>query len=674
MKSIICTLCLFALLPLYTQAQPYWRVFMKDKGPAQFTMGSDLYNATVKFHSKRALERRQKNGNNPLFTIEDAPVYKPYTDSLIQKGAKLRLLLRWGNYAVIEADSTLALSLQSLPFVKAVQRTAVKLFPQSRSTVYHTQHILKGAHNQISSKLTTPDACGIFRYGAGQNQAAIMNVPEIHAMGITGKNALLTFLDSGFRWKSHKATQNSNVIAEWDFIRLDSITANQEGDDPSQDFHGTICFSTVSAYMQDSLVGIAPDAGFILGKTEDIPTEQHLEEDNYAAAVEWSEALGTDLISSSLGYSRFNQPDEQDYLYSDFDGKTTITARWVNKAVERGVVCITAAGNDGPRDSTLITPADADSVIAVAALTPDTMAAGFTSRGPRGDGAIKPDIAAQGVGVACVNLVDSTGLTGANGTSLATPLIAGVAGLMLSAYPELKPWELKKALFTTAASASAKNTVTGYGLANLPQAMLAAGILISPPITYAIEQRQRIAFYIRSNQPISMARIGVMMPDATNPEYFTLYPTDTPNLYAADIPFARFKGNELRYFVQAEDGRRQRRMPVLLPGTSEFYTLSIEQNTIPCGIDTLQLPKQTTPMSIADAGSIQENKPGFVLESAQEISIQLYAINGTERQRFSLQLMPGYHTFESLISGYNGWNGLVITGAKGILATGIVLK
>lgn len=74
-----------------------------------------------------------------------------------------------------------------------------------------------------------------------------------------------------------------------------------------------------------------------VGKTEDIPTEQHLEEDNYAAAIEWTESQGTDIVTSSLGYSVFNQPDEENYLFTDFDGKTTITSKWVNKAVKEAL-------------------------------------------------------------------------------------------------------------------------------------------------------------------------------------------------------------------------------------------------------------------------------------------------------------------------------------------------
>ena len=82
------------------------------------------------------------------------------------------------------------------------------------------------------------------------------------------------------------------------------------------------------------------------------------------AAVEWAERSGADVMSSSVGYFSFDSTEER-MQYRWLDGKTTFASQAVNRAVALGTVFLTASGNDGPTDSTLITPADADSVIAV---------------------------------------------------------------------------------------------------------------------------------------------------------------------------------------------------------------------------------------------------------------------------------------------------------------------
>lgn len=663
-----------SLYSIQIQAQNtlYWRIFLKDKGSSEFKSGSPLYLSTEALHTEKSKNRRLKNNPDSLiFTIEDAPIYQPYLDTLQTYVNRVRLHLRWGNYVVVSADSNQINEVKKLSFVKNVQRTASKLFPQQKALSKNSTFINDPINNL---KILTPDIdnCGIFRYGPSYNQAALLQVPFVHSLGITGKDALISFLDSGFRWKQHFATKNAQVLDERDYIQLDSVTANQPGDVDGQDHHGSICFSTVSGFLQDSLIGISPHSSFLLAKTEDIPTEQHLEEDNYAAAVEWTESQGTDIISSSLGYSVFNQPDEENYLFSDFDGKTTITSKWVNKAVKRGVVCITAAGNDGPKDSTIITPSDADSVIAVAALAPDTTIAGFTSRGPRGDGKIKPDIAAQGVGVICIQHDDTTKLTSANGTSLATPLMAGISGLLLSAFPELTSSEVRRVFYATAKNAKEKNNAIGYGLANVKQAMLEAGIIVSPFITYPINNRQRVACYIMSKTAIVNPKLSVY--NSNRLQLYTLYPTDTPHLFAADIPHNQIKNNTISCYVDIKDSEfRKRRYPVILPGYDSTVAISINQETYPCGIDTNLLPKHTYPMHVEEQLSTNINDH-IEVKAGELLTINQYDIQGGLIHNTTLALPEGNYSINELphIIHSSSWSALAIFKNNALLTTHII--
>jgi len=97
------------------------------------------------------------------------------------------------------------------------------------------------------------------------------------------------------------------VIKEYDFIQKDTITADEDGktpvDEPGQDSHGTLTLSVVGGYKEGTLVSPAFGAQFILAKTEYVPTESRVEEDNWAAGIEWEESYGVDVVSSSLGYS-----------------------------------------------------------------------------------------------------------------------------------------------------------------------------------------------------------------------------------------------------------------------------------------------------------------------------------------------------------------------------------
>lgn len=669
-SAIIVICCLCTMLELRADSG-YWRVFFKDKGNEIVTPGSNLWFKTMAIHSQRALDRRKKlNPKAQVIGNADAPINSDYLNGVSKLSDSIMLTLRWHNYVVIKTDSLRIESIKKLPYVKGVQRTGAKYFPAQSMTIHKSAFIKQG--EEYYTKVNPIDNCGVFRYGPSFNQAQLLQIPLIHQMGITGQGALLSFLDSGFRWRQHSATKYTDVIAENDFIQKDSITANQEGDVPSQDFHGSICFSTVSGFQQDSLIGISPFSSFLLAKTEDIPTEQHLEEDNYAAAVEWSEALGADVISSSLGYSAFNQPLEENYAFSDFNGKTTITARIVNEAVKRGIVCITAAGNDGPRDSTLITPSDADSVISVGAIAQDGITpANFTSRGPRADGIIKPDIAAQGVGVICINPSDTLALTAANGTSLATPLIAGAMGLMISAFPEIPGYQLRKSLFESGLNAKAKDNNLGHGLAQVHTAMLETGILISPMITYPVSQYQRIVYLIQSAFPVLNATIYYRKKGMKDFISLPAFKHDTTHAWAIDVLRDTLMPGEYESYIVANDAKRQRVYPARLPNRDSVFVFTINESVIACGIPEQILPKHTYPMSVEQ--EIVSHNHSMIPRNGL-YQYEIYSMDGSLIDRKEISLQAGTYSQFQLHQLFSSDRmiGLVIKDNTGTIFTSIL--
>ena len=591
-----------------------YRVLFRDKGPGEFAAGSDVYRKTEALHTARCINRRKKVMHaGKLFSLADAPVHQPYLDSVRANGAELLLALRWNNYAVIRCDSIESERIAALKFVENVRRTSSKMTRMDAPSAA-TPWIISAKKGGISPVIQQRDDCGAFRYGTSFNQAAMLGVPELHAMGITGDSALIGFLDSGFRWKINEATQNAQVLAEYDFIHGDSATSNELGDVPSQDDHGSIVFSTVCGLQQDSLIGIAPFASFMLAKTEDIPSETRIEEDNYAAAIEWLESQGADISTSSLGYSVFNPPDES-YSYAELDGHTTIVADIINKAVARGMTALTAAGNEGPRSESIISPADADSVIAVAALMPDgNTPARFTSRGSRADGAIKPDIAALGVGVVGAVHYTNSGLRLGSGTSLATPLIAGCAGLIMSVFPEITPWQLRSSLYFTGSQHTAKDDTLGFGRANVPAAMMRLGTIVSRGYaTYPVGDVQRFAFYIRTAYSVVQPRLIFYPAGSVIPQHYPLKTTDAPYQYIADIPQSAFPtGGKGTFYLEVTTSGDRRTMPYF-EGTNE-RTIDVRygEKRTSCGIDEKSLPASPSVLtgldvmpSVADASREQ---------------------------------------------------------------------
>ncbi|HET9234623.1 MAG TPA: S8 family serine peptidase, partial [Candidatus Eisenbacteria bacterium] len=282
----------------------------------------------------------------------------------------------------------------------------------------------------------------------------------------SGAGVRVMVLDTGFL-KSHPAFALTNWIAEWDFVNEDGNTANEAGDIATQHNHGTGVWGVAGGYAPGALIGPAFAAEWVLAKTENVPTETHAEEDNYVAALEWADTLGVDVTTASLAYFGFD--DGTGYTKSQLDGDTAVITRAVDLAVAKGIACVNAMGNSGPMATSLETPADADSVIAVGAVDSCAVIPNFSSRGPTWDGRTKPEIVARGVSTYWARA--SGGFAGASGTSLATPLIGGLAALLKEAHPSWSGFQIRAALMATGTQSGAPDNNYGWGLAQASSAL-----------------------------------------------------------------------------------------------------------------------------------------------------------------------------------------------------------
>ncbi len=448
---------LFLLLPVVAFTQTKYLIYFKDKGESdkKYFKKEIIEAELLKTFSNKAIERRKKALGNEIFSYGDYFIYKPYIDNLKELNVQIVHELTWFNAVSAYLDENQKQLISSLPFVEKVEK--VKVFKSS----YRDESI---APLFELNKLTN-------NYGPSFDQNNLSQIPEVHSRGIRGENVLIGLLDTGFRWKTHEALMSTKVIAEYDFIFGDSITANQPGDVAGQDAHGTQIMSIVAGKKDGRLIGVAYDANYILAKTEDIRSERRVEEDNYARALIWMEQQGVDVTSSSLGYSEFDDPNES-YTYQDMNGSTTIVARAVDSAFVRGVVTVTAAGNEFMSPwKYIVSPADARYVLAVGAVSSSSIIAPFSSRGPTSDGRIKPDVCAMGMSVYTATTNGFASYSYASGTSASTPIVAGIVGLLISHYSEINQYQVRDAIRLTASQSDKPDTVYGWGIARAKEAL-----------------------------------------------------------------------------------------------------------------------------------------------------------------------------------------------------------
>ncbi len=435
----------------------YW-VHFSDRGQWESLTSQEEVLAAAKEHglTEAALERRRLEGlaGEQLVTLADLPPDPLYVEQVAACGAEVRQVSRWFNLVSVSAPASALAEIRALPFVEAVQPVGVM---ENAFSEYEVVTTFDGNPPPTSGIL------GPGGYGPSYLQALQVNAVEAHRRGITGHGLLMAVIDGGFEL-SHECFERLDVVADWDVVENDDYSG-QEPDDPDwQAAHGTGCLSEIAGYSPGNLIGIAYEASFLLAKTEDVSSETPLEEDNYVAALEWCERLGARVTSTSLGYTDW-------YNVADYDGATAVNSRANNRALELGVVCVNSAGNAGPQPRTLGAPADGWGTLTIGAVDSLGIIGRFSSRGPTADGRTKPDLVARGVRTVLSAPYTRSQYSLWNGTSMSTPVAAGVAALVRAARPEWSAKETIQALKSTADRADHPDNVYGWGLPDVMAAI-----------------------------------------------------------------------------------------------------------------------------------------------------------------------------------------------------------
>lgn len=271
---------------------------------------------------------------------------------------------------------------------------------------------------------------------------------------LTGRDTKIAIIDTGIYPHQDLSERITDFV---DFINNRSQPYDDNG-------HGTHCAGDAAGNGSASsgkYRGPAPEANVVGVKVLNKMGSGTL--DTIIQGVEWciqynenNVTSPIDIMSMSLGTA------PQDYGEEDRDPLVQI----VEEAWRSGITVCVAAGNSGPDPQTIASPGLSDQVITVGALddrdTADTRSdddvASFSSRGPTIYGEVKPDILAPGVNIISLRspnsytdrLQKSNRVEGdyfiMSGTSMATPICAGIVSLMKEQNPDLTPDEIKELL------------------------------------------------------------------------------------------------------------------------------------------------------------------------------------------------------------------------------------
>jgi len=386
-------------------------------------------------------------------------------------GGRVRRTSRW-LHAVSAVVTAQALgALRARPELRHIQPVVV--FVRPRTPVPSAAPPLPGA-----APTAGPDSA----YGPSAMPFRVMNMFPLVARGYRGAGVRIAIFDAGFETELATFAQ-ANVIAQYDFVFNDSIVRDQPQDTTAggtpdgASTHGTATWSLLAGMVPDSLIGVAPDAEYLLAKTEDVRSETKVEEDNYVAALEWADSLGATIVSSSLGYRTFD--GGVGYTFSQLNGDVAVTTVAADAAAARGITVVTSMGNAGPASRSLETPADGDSVISVGAVDSLGVLANFSSRGPTADLRIKPDVTAPGVAI-WTRVPDY--FMRWSGTSFSTPLTAGAAALIKEIHPTFGPIDIRDALRKAGSNAASPDTLQGWGMPNVTvAATFPRGVVVTLP-------------------------------------------------------------------------------------------------------------------------------------------------------------------------------------------------
>lgn len=426
-----------------TAPDTYWVAFT-DKASTPYTL-----NAPEAFLSERAIARRVAQGiAYDELDLPVDPAYVALVDAI--EGVEVLNRSKWFNAITIRvASSAVVAEVQGLPFVVTVRSSGMRNAPGPRVEKF-------GAVPSDVDRDVDPAL-----YGASYLQISMLNGQALHGIGATGQGVLIGVLDSGFEGVD-VAQAFEGVRTRGGIVHTRDLVTH-DGDVYGDHWHGRSVLSCMAASLDSLLIGTAPAADYVLLRTEDVNSEYPVEEDNWISGAELADSLGCDVLNTSLGYTMFDD-STMDHTYDQLDGQTLRISIAANIASRKGMIPVCSAGNNGSSEWRYIgAPADAIDVLSVGAVGDVENYAPFSSKGPSADGRVKPDVCAMGWGTTVLNIgVDS--VVQGNGTSFASPVLAGLVACLWQLHPQRTAQEIMFAVRQSASLFHDPNDSLGYGV------------------------------------------------------------------------------------------------------------------------------------------------------------------------------------------------------------------
>ena len=449
MKKIIFLILIFGFVKItISQNNKYWVMF-KNKNGTPYSVSTPTAYLTAKSILRRT---------NQSITINssDLPVTPSYV-SQIAAVPSVTVLYRskWLNGVVVRTNTTAIATINTFTFVN--NTNAVNRFKIVLPVIEKNQP----APEVLNPNKTNNPAS--YNYGGAAWQEKMIGVDCMHNLGFRGQGMTIAIIDDGFNSVNTNSIFDSlflenRLLGTRDFVTGDTMVFED-------DTHGAYCLSTMAGNQPGKIIGTAPKAKYWLLRSEDVATETISEEYNWIRAAEFADSVGADITTTSLGYTTFDS-GLNDHSYSTLNGRTAPMSIAANMAARKGMVVLNAAGNEGQSFWVYVgVPADADSIISVGAVDSLSNHASFSSYGPTFDGRIKPDLSTRGQKA----LVCGPGAncSFSNGTSFATPILAGAVACLWGAKPGLKNMTLINGLKQYASNSLAPNNSIGWGVPNI---------------------------------------------------------------------------------------------------------------------------------------------------------------------------------------------------------------
>lgn len=418
--------------------------------------------APQEFLGPRAIERRARQ-NIPIDEL-DLPVDPAYISGLLSAGQfEIHTVSKWLNAVTIRSTDTLALdTIASLPFVAEVR--ALRPAGEHRPRIADKFPGMKRA-----AEAATLDGT----YGASLRAISMMNGHLLHELGgARGEGLLIGVLDSGFD-RADSMAAFAHLFAR-DGVKLTDDIVCGNCDVYSEHWHGRSVLSVLAGRLPGRLMGTAPNADYVLLRTEDVHSEFPVEEDNWARGAEIADSIGCDVLNTSLGYTQFDD-STMDHTWADLDGLTARISIAAGIAARKGMIPVVSAGNAGAAAWHRIgTPADAIDVLSVGAVDNSRQVTAFSSRGPSADGRVKPDLCAVGLGTIGVNGIGDD-VEAINGTSFSSPLVCGLVACLWQLHRDRDAHAIMDAVRRSASCAHAPNDSLGFGIPDFWRAHLLLG-------------------------------------------------------------------------------------------------------------------------------------------------------------------------------------------------------